>query len=49
VLIAAFIVKSLPLEWLRWLVIVVILYASFAMMRSASQETAIPLPARSSP
>src|SRR5271169_6733446 len=38
VLIAAFIVKSLPLEWLRWLVILVILYAAFAMMRSAVQS-----------
>jgi uncharacterized membrane protein YfcA len=38
VLIAAFIVKSLPLEWLRWLVILVIVYAAFAMMRSAVQS-----------
>lgn len=35
VLIAAYIVKSLPLEALRWLVIVVIAYAAFAMLRSA--------------
>jgi uncharacterized membrane protein YfcA len=35
VLIAAYIVKSLPLEYLRWLVIVVIAYAAFAMLRSA--------------
>jgi uncharacterized membrane protein YfcA len=49
VLIAAFIVKSLPLEWLRWLVILVILYASFAMMRSATQRPPIPLPASSTP
>jgi uncharacterized membrane protein YfcA len=49
VLIAAFIVKSLPLEWLRWLVILVILYASFAMMRSATQRSPIPLPASSTP
>jgi uncharacterized membrane protein YfcA len=35
VLIAAYIVKSLPLIWLRWLVIVVIAYAAFAMLRSA--------------
>jgi uncharacterized membrane protein YfcA len=35
VLIAAFIVKSLPLIALRWLVIVVIAYAAFAMLRSA--------------
>ena len=49
VLIAAFIVKSLPLEWLRWLVILVILYASFAMMRSARQRSPISIPARSTP
>lgn len=35
VLIAAFLVKSLPLETLRWVVIVVILYTSFVMLRSA--------------
>jgi uncharacterized membrane protein YfcA len=37
VLIAAYIVKSLPLFWLRWLVIVVILYTAFAMLRSAAR------------
>jgi len=37
VLVAAYIVKSLPLEALRWLVIVVIVYAAFAMMRSAAR------------
>jgi uncharacterized membrane protein YfcA len=36
VLIAAYIVKSLPLLALRWLVIVVIAYAAFAMLRSAA-------------
>src|SRR5271154_4074099 len=36
-LIAAFIVKSLPLIALRWLVIVVIAYAAFAMLRSAAR------------
>jgi uncharacterized membrane protein YfcA len=35
VLIAAFIVKQLPLMWLRWLVVVVVLYAAFAMLRAA--------------
>jgi uncharacterized membrane protein YfcA len=35
VLIAAFIVKRLPLMWLRWLVVVVVLYAAFAMLRAA--------------
>jgi uncharacterized membrane protein YfcA len=35
VLIAAFVVKSLPLNILRWLVIVVILYTSVVMLRAA--------------
>jgi uncharacterized membrane protein YfcA len=37
VFIAAYIVKSLPLIWLRWLVIVVITYTAFAMLRSAAR------------
>jgi len=35
VLIAAFIVKQLPLVWLRWLVVVVVLYAAFTMLRAS--------------
>lgn len=35
VLIAAFIVKSLPIDTLRWLVIVVILYTSAVMLKNA--------------
>jgi len=43
VLIAAFIVKSLPLDTLRWLVIVVILYTSAVMLRAAIyRETPTP-------
>jgi uncharacterized membrane protein YfcA len=38
VLIAAFIIHSLPLYWVRWLVIVVVVYASVAMLRSAILE-----------
>ena len=38
VLIAAYVVKSLPLSALRWLVIVVIVYAAFAMLRSAARS-----------
>ena len=38
VLIAAFIVKSLPMVWLRWLVCVVVLYAALMMLRSATLE-----------
>lgn len=38
VLIAAFIVKSLDLDALRWVVAVVVLYTGIAMLRSAIQE-----------
>ena len=38
VLAAAFIVKSLPLEALRWGVVAVVLYTSLAMLRSAMRE-----------
>jgi uncharacterized membrane protein YfcA len=37
VLVAAFIVKSLPLQWLYWLVVVVVVYAALLMLRSAMQ------------
>lgn len=39
VLVAAYIVKSLPLVVLRWLVIVVIAVAAYAMLRSAARRT----------
>ena len=35
VLIAAFLVKSMPVEFLRWLVILVVLYAAAMMLKSA--------------
>jgi uncharacterized membrane protein YfcA len=35
---AAFVVKSLPLEGLRWLVIVVVLYAAVLMLRSGDPQ-----------
>ena len=35
VLVAAFIVKSMPIETLRWLVIVVVLYAAVVMIRAS--------------
>lgn len=38
VLVAAFIVKSLPLEVVRWIVVVVVLYAASALLRSAARE-----------
>jgi uncharacterized membrane protein YfcA len=40
VLIAAFIVKSLPLAYVRWLVVVVVVYTATAMLRSAAMEKA---------
>jgi uncharacterized membrane protein YfcA len=38
VLIAAYIVKSLPLGTVRWLVIVVVLYTAVTMLMSAASE-----------
>jgi uncharacterized membrane protein YfcA len=35
VVVAAFIVKSLPIAWLRWLVVIVVLYAAAQMLSSA--------------
>ena len=35
VLAAVYLVRSIPLFWLRWLVIIVVLYTSLAMLRSA--------------
>ena len=35
VIIAAFIVKEMPIEMLRWLVMVVVLYAAIVMLRAA--------------
>jgi uncharacterized membrane protein YfcA len=42
VLIAAFVVKSLPLDYLRWLVVAVVLYAAISMLRSAAIERTAP-------
>ena len=38
VLVAAFIVKSLPIVWLRWLVVIVVLYAAAQMLLAARQR-----------
>jgi len=35
VLLAAYVVQSLPLTWLRWLVVVVVLYAATLMLGAA--------------
>jgi uncharacterized membrane protein YfcA len=40
VLIAAFIVRSLPLTYVRWLVVVVVVYTAVALLRSAASEKA---------
>jgi uncharacterized membrane protein YfcA len=42
VLIAVYIVKSLPLEYLRWLVVIVVIYAAVSMLRSAAREKTPP-------
>jgi uncharacterized membrane protein YfcA len=44
VLVAAFVVKSMPLLYLRWLVVVVVLYAALSMLRSALGESRRPRP-----
>jgi uncharacterized membrane protein YfcA len=47
VFLAAFVVKSLPLTALRWLVVAVVVYTAVAMLRSARRsETAAPQAAR---
>ena len=40
VLVAAYIVKSLPIEWIRWLVLIVVVYAALQMLLSARRERA---------
>ena len=35
VLVAALVVKDMPVVWLRWLVIVVVVYAASVMLRDA--------------
>jgi uncharacterized membrane protein YfcA len=46
---AAFIVKSLPLLILRWLVVAVVVYAALAMLRSARAGEAAAAPAKATP
>jgi uncharacterized membrane protein YfcA len=41
VLIAAYIVKSLPLVWLRWLVVVIVLYAAVQMLLAARRDRVV--------
>ena len=49
VLVAAYIVRSLPTVWLRWLVLVVVLYAAVQMLRSARRSHSAVEPQRASP
>ena len=42
VLVAAFVVKSLPLLWLRWLVLIVVVYAAILMLLSARRRSEEP-------
>ena len=44
VLFAAFLVKQIPLELLRWLVFAVVVYAAVAMLRSSRSDAATPAP-----
>jgi len=46
VLIAAYIVKSLSLTYVRWLVVVVVVYTAVTMLRSALAERRTPAPGR---
>jgi uncharacterized membrane protein YfcA len=39
VLLAAYVVKSLPLTWLRWLVVIIVLYAAALMLLSARAKS----------
>jgi len=41
VLLAAFIVKSLDLYYVRWLVVIVVIYTALALLRSAWLERRI--------
>ena len=42
VLIAGLIVKSLPLNYVRWLVVVVVIYAATSLLRSSTQRSSAP-------
>jgi uncharacterized membrane protein YfcA len=43
VLMAAFIVKEMPMLWLRWGVVVVVLYAAILLLRSAFKGHSVPI------
>jgi uncharacterized membrane protein YfcA len=39
VLLAAYVVRKLPLDWLRWLVVIIVLYAAALMLLSARAQS----------
>jgi len=41
VLLAAFLVQSMPLTYVRWLVVVVVVYTAFALLRPAAEKHAV--------
>jgi uncharacterized membrane protein YfcA len=43
VLLAAYVVKEMPIVWLRWGVVVVVLYAATLLLRSAFRGSTIPV------
>lgn len=49
VLLAAFIVRSLPLSAVRWLVVIVVTYTAIMMLRSAASERRVALGAAARP
>jgi uncharacterized membrane protein YfcA len=40
VLMAAYVVRSLPLTWVRWLVVIVVVYAAISLLRASASESA---------
>jgi uncharacterized membrane protein YfcA len=40
VLTAAYVVRSLPLTWVRWLVVLVVVYAAISLLRASASESA---------
>lgn len=49
VFLAAYLVRSLPLDWLRWLVLAVVLYTAAGLLRSAARTSPIEDAARRNP
>lgn len=49
VLVAAYLVRSMPLVWLRWLVLIVVVYAALQMLKSAREVPCAPEPHPTNP